>query len=386
MRIAIDIRKIGSRSTGDEVYTFYLIKELMRLTEAKKHDFLLLTDKPEKNIKKILSPLPENFKIFQIKPRAKIFWTFFSLPRFLKKNPVDVLHVQYIAPFFLDRKIKIITTIHDVSFRANPKWIRKKDSLFLNSLIPLTLKRADLVVTVSNFSKNEIIKFYKFPTEKIFVTNPAVDLRLFKVEKEEQKKDKIQAILGGKFPYILHLSSMQPRKNVPLIIKAFTLLKEKNNFKNLKLVLVGGKNGYNYDKKIDEILENSPVKKDIIFTGYISENDLPDFYRKSSLFVFPSSYEGFGIPLLEAMANGAPIISSDIPSFLEIDGGKNIITKINIDKKEPETARELSREIENILENSKAREEKIAKGLERVKEFTWENLAKKTLEVYEKFE
>ncbi len=385
MRIAIDIRKIGSNSTGDEVYTFYLVKELMRLTGSEKHEFLLLTDKSEKNIEKILSPLPSNFKIFEIKPKAKIFWTFFSLPRFLKKNPVDVLHVQYIAPFFLDRKIKIITTIHDVSFRANPKWIRKKDSLFLNSLIPLTLKRADLVVTVSNFSKNEIIKFYKFPTEKIFVTNPAVDLRLFKAEKEEQKKDKIQEILGGNFPYILHLSSMQPRKNVPLIIKAFTLLKEKKKFKNLKLVLVGGKNGYNYDKKIDETLENSLLKKDIIFSGYISENDLPAFYRKSSLFVFPSSYEGFGIPLLEAMANGAPIISSDIPSFLEIDGGKNIITKINIDKKEPETAREISKEIENILENSKVREEKIKKGFARVKEFTWENLAKKTLEVYESF-
>lgn len=386
MRIAIDIRKIGAKATGDEVYTYYLVKELMKFKQSQKHDFLLLSDKPISDVEKNLPPLPSNFKIFEIKPKTKWLWTFFSLPRFLKRNPVDVLHVQYIAPFFLNKKIKLLSTIHDVSFRVNPTWVKKKDSFFLNSLIPLSLKRINSVITVSEFSKNEIAKFYNFPKEKIFVTNPAVDPKFFEEKEGKEGGEKIRKILKGDFPYLLHLSSMQPRKNVPLIIKSFSLLKKKKNFQNLKLILVGNKNGYNFDKEIENILEHNPNKKDVILPGYVAEKDLLDFYRQAKVFVFPSSYEGFGIPLLEAMANRVPVVSSDIPSFLEIDGGRNIITKINLKKKEILVVKDLSEKIEKILTNFKTREEKIRKGVERVKEFTWGKMAKKTLEIYEKKE
>jgi glycosyltransferase involved in cell wall biosynthesis len=405
MKIAIDIRKIGKRSTGDETYTFHLVCEMAKLPGNKKHEFFLLTDQSAAKISRILGKLPPNFRIIKVAPTAKLFWTFYSLPRFLKKNPVDLLHVQYIVPLHLSRKTKIITTIHDVSFRANPKWIGKKDSLIMNNFIPLTLKRADAVLTVSNFSKTEILKYYHYPKDKIFVTHPAIDKRLFAAKIKFGAKKAVQKAIGNKNPFILHISSLQPRKNVPLVIAAFAKLKkywQKNNsdWGNTKLVLVGDKKGYNYDKKIDEEIlkqlqddlstEFTPhldaglraglKKDDVIITGYLPAKLLPAVYREASVFIFPSVYEGFGIPLLEAMASKIPVIASNIGSLKEVGGEAAVF----VDLKRKDNVERIAKVINDLLEDKKLREEKIKLGLERVKLFNWTEMAKKTLEVYEK--
>lgn len=389
MRIAIDIRKIGKKSTGDEVVFYHLVKELAKLKESQKHKFLLLTDQNITKISNILGKLPSNFEIHQVVPTAKLFWTFYSLPRFLRKNPVDVLHVEYIPPFHLSRRIKIVTTIHDVSFRANPEWIKKKDSLLLNNFIPIGLKRVNAVITVSEFSKREIVKFYNYPKEKIFVTHPAIDRRIFDPQVKLASKGAIQKLTGSKDPYLLHISSLQPRKNVPLIVRAHARLladwrEEDSVWKNTKLVLVGNKKGYNYDKGIDEevskqIQNNQISEKDVISTGYLSTDLLPAIYRNALVFVFPSSYEGFGIPLLEAMSCKTPVVASNIGSFKEVGAGAATLVEIaGRDGK-----KRLAEAIKNLVENKKLRQEQIKAGLERIKLFDWGQLARKTLEVYE---
>jgi len=385
MKIAIDIRKIGKKSTGSETYFFYLIKELAKLKRSKKHEFFLLTDKEEFEIKKILNPLPKNFKICKVAPVSKIFWTFYSLPRFLKKHSINIFHTEYIIPFHLSNKIKIISTVHDVSFRVNPKWITKKDSIVLNSLMPLSLKRTDAVITVSNFSKREIIKYYKYPAKKIFVTYPAVDDRFFSILSERKAKKETGKILGGDFPFILHISSLQPRKNVPLLILAFSLLKkewQKNNspWENTKLVVIGSRKGHNYDKKIDELIAKHRLEKEIKITGYQRSEKLPYFYKSALVSVFPSAYEGFGLPLVESMASGTPIVVSNIGVFQEVAG--RAATYITLAKKN--RTKELKKAIEELIQNKKLRRNRIKLGIERRKQFSWNKLAEKTLEVYEK--
>jgi glycosyltransferase involved in cell wall biosynthesis len=390
MRIAIDIRKIGKKSTGDETVFYYLIKELTKLKEAQRHQFLLLTDENADKAGKILAPLPANFSVRKITPAAKLFWTFYSLPRFLRKNSVDVLHVQYTVPFHLSKKIKVITTIHDVSFKVNPPWISKKDSLILNTTIPLSLKRADGVITVSQFSKEEIVKYYRYPSRKILVTHPAVDTRYFAYLSEEKAKKEVGKIVKGSFPFMLHLSSLQPRKNVPLIIAAFAALKRdyrssESKWEDLKLVIVGNQRGRNYDKRIDEEIQKQVQNRninidDVVMAGYQPIEKLPCFYKAAEAFVFPSNYEGFGIPLLEAMACKTPVIASNIGSLEEV-GGK---APVYIDLKDKERTIKLQRAIKKILENKTLRTDKIELGLKRVNKFSWKKLAKRTMKMYEK--
>jgi len=392
MKIAIDIRKIGKRSTGDETYTFHLVRELASLKESQKHNYLLLTDQRVAKIKQILGKLPSNFEVIKVAPTNKLFWTFYSLPRFLRKNPVDILHVQYIAPFHLYRKTKIVTTIHDVSFRANPEWIGKSDSLIMNNFIPLSLKRADAVITVSNFSKSEITKYYRYPKEKIFVTHPAIDERFFSTKAKIGEKNALKNIVGGKNPYVLHISSMQPRKNVPLVIKAYAKMKahwkrENSQWKNTKLVLVGDKYAYNYDKGIDEEIlkqvQNDKISiNDIITTGYLPYKLLPIIYRNALVFIFPSAYEGFGLPLLEAMACKLPVIASNIGSLKEIGGNAALFTDLR--KSKEKAVSDIAQSAINIVENSDLRRNIIAKGTERIKLYNWKDLAKATLNIYEK--
>jgi len=375
MRIGIDIRKIGKNSTGDETYTYNLIKELTGLKKSKRHKFFLLTDVNEEEAKKSLSsPLPANFKVIKITPTQKLFWTFYSLPKFLKANPLDILHVQYITPFYL-KKPKIITTIHDVSFKANPKWVSFKDRTLLNFLIPKSIRKASAVITVSEFSKSEIYKYYSYPKEKIFVTYPWITIKNISTQKAKSETSKI---LNGDFSFILHISSLQPRKNVPLILEAFNKLKDKN----LKLVIVGKRGGYNYDKKIDKVIKEENISDRVIFTGYIPTKSLPVLYKSSVCFTLLSKYEGFGIPIIEAMAYGTPVVASNLKVFQEV-GGEGLTT-IDINKDETVQIDKLTELLEKVVSDKKFRDQKIKLGYKRKDFSNWKKMAEKTLEVYEK--
>ncbi len=378
MRIAIDVRKIGKKSTGDETYTLNLIKSLATTKDIEKHQVLLLTDRDETEVLKLLPSLPLNFEIKQILPASKFFWTFYSLPKFLRKNPVDVLHIQYIGPFFLSRKISLVTTVHDVSFKVNPGWVDKKDSFLLGHFIPPTLKRADSIITVSDFSRKEIIRIFNVERKKIEVTYPAVGLEARSKKSKSNAREMVNKRFNFEGNYFLHVSSFQPRKNVPEIIKAFSAFKKMN--KNaVKLVLVGKKNGHNYDQSIDIEWKSSDFKQDIIFTGYVDNETLPDLYRGAEAFIFPSSYEGFGLPILESFINETPVVITRETSLPEV-GGEAVFYLEN----RPRRDLELAEIMNQINEGGELIKKKTALGIERLSLFSWSKMAMETLRIYEK--
>jgi glycosyltransferase involved in cell wall biosynthesis len=387
MRIGIDIRAIGKQRTGDETYTLQLIKNLM--SEDIKNKYFLYTDtKNKKNLQRINNLLKitnNNFKIVSITPAYKLLWTMFFLARQAKRDSLDILHVQYITPLFLSKKIKLITTVHDISFARYSRFISKKDLLILKLFIPLSLKKADKIIAVSSFTKEEIIKVYKINGAKIkIIYNGGV-------AKDFQKKISEKQVLNFRKkydimkPYLLYLGTLQPRKNISFLIKAFIALKvkykDKKEINELELAIRGEKKGHNYDQKIDSLLANIKQKhKDIYskikFIGYIPNEQAPLIFKGAKIFCFPSFYEGFGLPLLEAMSQGTPVIANNKSCFPEIIKEAGIIYELN-------NYEEWSNGILKLLENKEARQSIVTKGYKRVKDFSWNKNAQQTINLYE---
>ncbi|MCX6763742.1 MAG: glycosyltransferase family 1 protein [Candidatus Moranbacteria bacterium] len=399
MKIGIDIRNIGKKRTGDEVVFFNLVKNLAQIDSI--NEYLLFTDTNDftvlqYTVKNLGIENKKNFQIislplsfprrresslqtrFRIKSGMTFFnnkftWNFWTLPRYLKKNPVDVYHTQYILPFCVPKKIKLITHIHDVSFNAYPEKIKFLDLFFLKTLIPRSLKKADKIIAVSEFTKNEIVKYYQIPEEKIEVVYNAVGDNFT----QEISEEKIQQILKSynltPKAYILYLGTMQPRKNLPVLIEAFASLKDKTSY---KLVLCGNRTAHNFDKKIDTVIEKYNLQDSVIFPGFIDEIDKPVIFKLAKIFCFPSLYEGFSIPILEAMVAGTPVMASDIPPHREVAGEAALFFN-------PENSQDLAEKLEKIISDSDLRNDLIQKGLEQAQKFSWKKSAEKLLKIYQ---
>lgn len=410
MRIGIDIRLIGKKRTGDEAVIFNLVKNLGQID--RKNSYLLFTDiSDEKTITEIAKNLKienkDNFRIISL-PVSRFLWNLWSLPKYLRKNPVDVYHTQYITPWFVPKSInphtknienwfwgnsfvrflekkyidwhrkhfgvgvKIVTIIHDISFNFFPQFIKFSDLFFLKTLIPISLRRADKVIAVSEFTKDEIIKFYKINSEKIeCVYNSISDEFLNEVSEEQLKEVRGKYNLPEKF--ILYIGTLQPRKNIPQLIEAFARIKDKLG--NFKLVVCGNKKARNYDQRIESSIKANKLENEVIFPGFIDEQDKQAVYKLAHVFAFPSLYEGFGIPVLEAMSQDVPVIASDIPSLKEIAADGALYSDVT-------SLDNFSQKLYDICIDDEIRNRLIQSGNERVSFFSWEKSSRKLLAIY----
>jgi glycosyltransferase involved in cell wall biosynthesis len=377
MKIGIDIRLVGKKRTGDEVVFFNLVKNLARIETG--HSFELFTDVVnEKLLQEISQDLgiieKNNFKIVSLPTSDKFSWNFWTLPNYLRKKPVDIYLTQYITPFFVPRSVKIVTIIHDISFNFFPQFIKFSDLLFLKTLIPLSLKRADKVIGVSKFTRDEIIKFYKINPEKVDYIYNAIgdDFLKGEISLEEKKKVSEKYRLPEKF--ILYLGTLQPRKNIPHLIEAFARIKDRLD--GVKLVVCGNLKAHNCDKRIKEILVTSKLEKEVLFPGFIDEKDKVAVFAQAQAFVFPSLYEGFGIPPLEAMSQGVPVLISDIASLREVAAEGALYAN-------PNSVEEFSKMMYDISKDENLRDRLIQSGEKRISFFSWEKTANKMLAIFE---
>lgn len=371
LRIAIDCRVLGKKRTGDEVYTKNLVLNLVKI-DSRNQYFLLFDKEVKDEILGIL--LPSNFKIITITPSHKLLWTMYTLPKWLRKNNIDVLHAQYITPLWLPKKIKVVTTIHDVSWKFYPRHIKKSDLFFLNVLIPISLKRANFVITVSQTSKKDIVSIYKLPSEKVVAIYNGVGEKFNSFIVSDAELGQVRKKYSLPENFILYVGTLQPRKNIPALLEAFNMLNTKYKILNTKLVIAGGR-GHNYDKRIDMLMEKYKLQDKVLFPGFVDEKDLPTMYKLSNIFVFPSLYEGFGIPVIEAMAMGAPVIVSNKSCLPEVVGEAGFII-------DPDNSEEFAGVIYKILFNSDLRNCLIEKGYKRAKDFNWNKMAEETLKLY----
>jgi glycosyltransferase involved in cell wall biosynthesis len=375
MKIGIDIRNIGRKRTGDETVFLQLVKNLALLDRENEY-FLFLDKRTPEELTEAAERLGvkgcANFQFIQLPAKNKFDWNLFVLPRALRRFGIDIYHTQYIVPFFLPRRLKVVTHVHDVSFRVYPEYIHWKDRLFLALLMPYSLWRADRVVAVSEFTRAEIVRFYRLPPEKVVVIPNALGEEFLQDEAGANPEAvRRKYCLPEKF--FLYVGTLQPRKNIPSLVRAYA--EARKQLPDTVLVLGGNRAGHNFDTRIDEVIRELSLEGAVLFPGYIAQADLPALMRAAQVFVFPSLYEGFGIPILEAMSQQVPVVVSDIPSLREVGGeAAAFVDTASLDS--------FSKTLYNVFIDSELRERMIAQGLTRVQCFSWFDGARELLELY----
>ncbi|MBW2661450.1 MAG: glycosyltransferase family 4 protein [Deltaproteobacteria bacterium] len=393
MRIAININELTlNQNTGVKVYTREIVNALGRVDRENKYLLYCRRDTKfcvQKGIK-FYAPTNNNFKLKTSKSLLP-FWTYFKFPREIKKDKPDVLFMPIqSAPFLKKPKdIKLVITVHDLAFLLFPKHFTFKDRFLLNFHTKRAIRMADRIIVPSKATKNDIIKFYGVDGNKIKVIYHGVETRQCLVSTTQQL-------------YILFVGSIQPRKNIVRLIEAFEILKNPPNpllqrgnwaeenppnplfqrgdlappFKKgaggIKLIIAGGR-GWMADE-IYKKAKGSKFSDDIIFMGSVSDNKLADLYKNAAIFVLPSLYEGFGLPVLEAMSYGIPCVISDNSSLSEIAGDSALL----VDAYNPN---DIAEKINVLLNDEKLRKELSEKGIENAGKFSWIKAAEKTLAV-----
>ncbi len=341
--LAVNCRFLTQELTGVQRFATEITKHLYSLT--KRIDFLSPVEVPKNQL-----PIPTK-KIGFLKGHL---WEQIELPIYLRKRKDPLLlNLTNTAPFFYENQI---VTIHDVAFLKHPEWYSKKFHLFYSKIVPIIAKKSKKIITVSNFSKKEIISLLRIPENKIEVIYNGVDK---KFQPSKIKKENL----------ILTVSSLNPRKNLKNLILAFRNLKLKEDF---KLVIVGSKNRIYPDAETIEKLIKPYDNIKII--SRVPDEMLVKLYQKAKLFVYIPFYEGFGLPPLEAMACGTPVVVSQTSSLPEVCGDAAYYVN-------PYEVRDIVHGIEKVLKDEKLQRYLIAKGLKRAKLFNWKDSASKLLEI-----
>ncbi|MBR4628534.1 MAG: glycosyltransferase family 4 protein [Ruminococcus sp.] len=284
----------------------------------------------------------------------------------------DVTHFfNYIVPPGVHGKT--VVTVHDMVYKAFPETVRGRTKLMLNMGLKSSMKRADVIVTDSEFSKSEIIKYFPQHEAKIRVVPCGVDTERFHPCTEPERIPEVKASLGIEGDYFLYLGTIEPRKNLERLITAYKALVNKLGYSAPKLVLAGGK-GWLYDG-IFARAENLGLQDKVIFTKYVPAEDMNALMCGALAFVFPSLYEGFGMPPLEAMACGVPVLTSGEASLPEVTGDCAVIC----DAYSPKS---IAQGLYRLYADDGLRKELSARGYERSKQFTWERSAEMLHEIY----
>ncbi|MCF7854795.1 MAG: glycosyltransferase family 4 protein [Candidatus Pacebacteria bacterium] len=297
----------------------------------------------------------------------RILWEQTRLPRVLKKQACNLLHAPgYIAPFCSG--LPTVITVYDLIALRWPKYCKRTNVVNYRLQLPLSIRCAAGISVPSEATRRDLVSRFPFAVEKTRVI-PLAITNDFQPVKEQQKLEDIRHAYKLPPQFILFVGQLEPKKNIPTLIRAFAELKAFTELPH-KLVLAGGR-GWHFDG-IERALRKCGASNDILFTGFVPGEDLPALFSLADLFVFPSFCEGFGIPPLEAMACGTPVVTSNATSLPEVVGKAALLLD------EPADSKELARLMQRGLTDKNLRSELITRGQERAKQFTWEKTAQAT--------
>jgi glycosyltransferase involved in cell wall biosynthesis len=366
MRIAINAADLDYyRIDGTRIYIQNLLKNFGL---QDKEDRFLIYHKNEFN-PQLKFPVFKNYKI--IKKYFPFWWTQTRFAWEIWREKPDILWMpMHSLLFFRSKKTKTVVTIHDLAFKFFPDHFPKKDLRRLNFFTDYAVKNADKIIAISNSTKNDLLKIYpKINADSIRVIYHGYNKKLFRenISPNEIEKTKNRYGLHAS-RYMIFVGTIQPRKNIEILLEAFAILKREEKYKPLKLVIAGSSGWLS-----DNIIEKIKKTADVIMTGKFETEDLPALLAGAEVFVLPSFYEGFGLPIIEAMACGTPVVAADNSSISEIAGDSALLFN-------PKSADNLAKILRDILENENLRNNLRKKGLERVKDFNWEKCARETLE------
>jgi glycosyltransferase involved in cell wall biosynthesis len=340
--VLLDADVLGRRRTGDETYVSALLAELPKLASDLR--FAAVTRRPEF--------VPAGIEPIELPARSQPLRMAWSLPRLLRRIRPELSHFQYVvAPRCPS---PAVVTIHDLSFERDPRLMGRRDRFYFRTMVPRSARRAARVLTVSERTKRDLVELYDLDEAKVVVTPNGVDAR-FRPDGDRNGTD----------AYLLFVGALQARKDPVMAIEALSLVDA-----GLRLVLVGPDKGA--ERQSRQAVSRLRLNGRVEFTGHVEMDELASLYRAAEALVFPSRYEGFGLPVVEAMASGTPVVAAAAGAVPEVAGDAAILV-------EPGDPVALAGGIERALAD---RERLVRAGLERAKRYSWARMAEQTLAVY----
>ena len=371
LKIGVGAQTLLEQSAGMTSYAFGLLSEILRQDKSNFYDFLLFRSFPKKP--EYMFGMGKNFSY-----RYQRFFPFRLFHKLYKWEigiPLDLFFGSHDLYFFPNFVIyphlggKNIVVVPDLTFEKVPQYVDRQNVEFLKKFVPPSVAKADHIVTISNYTKGDLIQTYKVPDRKITVAYPGVDPVNFRPRGLEEIAA-IKRKYAIEKPFILYLGTLEPRKNIPSILKAYAGLKNRQEYS----LVLAGKKGWLYEE-IFQTVRKLGIEKEVIFTGYIPDDDRPILMAAAQLFVFPSFFEGFGMPVVEAQACGTPVVTSNTTSLPEAVGEGAILV-------DPENTNELKEAMEKILSSPKIANQLKEKGLQNARRFNWASSARKVIEIF----
>jgi glycosyltransferase involved in cell wall biosynthesis len=370
MRIGLEAQRLfRTKKHGMEVVALETIRTLQKIDRQNEYVVFVRDDEDNTCIQET-----SNFKIVKVAASSYPDWEQIRLPQTVKKERLDVLHcMSNTAPIF--PPVPLVVTLHDVIFLESVEMkgtsYQNFGNLYRRFVVPRVTRKAKSIITVSHFEKNNILKYLNLPSEKIQVVYNAVADRFHNsYTSEGYKSVKQKYNLPDQF--LLFSANAAPRKNTKGVIQAFAKYCEDNS-NGLPLVMLNGK-----AEMVESILKETNQEKwlsQFLFPGYVSTDDLPLVYGLATVFLYPSFREGFGLPILEAMACGTPVITANTSSMPEVAGEAAVLV-------DPFRVNDIADAISHLLSDRTLQENNIKEGLARASQFSWENTAKEVLKIY----
>jgi len=356
-RVGINVAILSSPATGIGYYTLYLVQALARVESD--IEFVLLGAAPS-----LLSSIPHG-KNFQVRTAARLqgikrlVWQQTALPWLAACAQVDALHCpDFSRPLF--SSVPIVNTIHDLSYLAPQPFFSFTKRMYKRALGYLALKHSDRIIVVSEFTRMEVLRHYPIDAQRVTVIHHGVN-PVLRTHRERPKH-----------PFLLFVGTLEHRKDLVTLVRAFDVVRERGRISH-RLILVG-QPGFGWSQ-IKAAIAGSRYRQDIEICGYLKREAVEELLQTADLFIYPSVYEGFGMPVLEAMACGTPVVCSRAASLPEVAGDA-------AEYFEPTSVEDLAAAIERVLNSPERQAVMREKGLDRVKQFTWDECARRHCELY----
>jgi glycosyltransferase involved in cell wall biosynthesis len=365
MRIAFDGTTLRPGRTGVGYYTEHLLQHLSR--ESAGDELVVISNRPV-DVTRALAP---HIRIVSSRRRVpRMVWMQTLAPRLLRELGADVVHfTNGMIP--VASPIPTVVTIHDMSLTMYPRYHPLRRVLLNRPFVNLAARRADAVITVSQSAKRDIVRLYNLPADRVHVVHEAAAPSFRRVA-DPAELDRVRRRYGLADRFVLYVGTIEPRKNLRQLLEGFAARHKRGDLPH-QLVCAGPYGWLSGD--IQQRIERLKVRDAIRFTGYVPFDDLPALYTLAEMFVFPSLYEGFGLPVIEAMASGTPVITGLVPALAEVAGG----AIEHVPQLEPDA---LGEAMVALARNPDRRAQLSAMGLARSRAFSWERAARETLQVY----
>jgi glycosyltransferase involved in cell wall biosynthesis len=366
VHIAIDAHSVGTGLAGNETYASNLVEALAELDPPERYTVYVTR---REALDRFNRRWP-HVTVRRTLPHTPIVRIPFTLSAELRRRPVDLLHVQYTAPPL--SPCPVVVTVHDLSFEHLPETFKRRSWMQLRVTVRRTVRRAAHIIVPSEYTKRDIIETHGASPTKVSVIPLAASARFQPATATEIER--VRHVYGIRGEYILAVGSIQPRKNLARLIRAYSDLRRARGESKLPKLVIVGKLAWLYGETLKAIDE--PFAREVTtLTGYVSEADLPALYSGALGFVYPSIFEGFGLPPLEAMQCGTPVIAGDRTSLPEVIGDAGLLV-------DPFDTGALRDSIERLIDDAALRADLSARGLKRALSFHWRETARMTLQAY----